>query len=117
MKNNLPIKKENNFLSKIKNFFRRLFVKKDPIEITNNIDEKMDISNQQDKQSFGDDIKISVFNDYLNDFKRTDFINKIEKNPDLLYNISIDRLKKLENYYDYLIAKDIQELNKIKKAI
>lgn len=117
MNNNLPIKRENSVILKIKNFFRRVFGKKEPIETINYKDEKINISNQQDKQHFGEDIKISVSNDYLNEIKRNDFVDEIEKNPDLLYNLSIDRLKKLENYYDDLIMKDKEELTKLRKAV
>lgn len=117
MNNNLPIKKENSIIFKIKTFFRKL-LKKDNLNysVNNANSENKNISDGKMEDNFGDNLKVEVSNEYVKELKKNDFIDEIEKNPDLLYNLSIDRLKKLEKYYDELIEKDKKELNNVKKS-
>lgn len=117
MNNNLPIKKENSIIFKIKTFFRKIFNKEDFTYKINNLDsESKNISDDKMEGNFGDNLKVEVSNEYVKELKKNDFIDEIEKNPDLLYNLSIDRLKKLEDYYDELIEKDKEILSNIKKS-
>lgn len=117
MNNNLPIKKEYSIIFRIKNFFRKLFNKEDSNYSINDSDsENKNIYDDKMEGNFGDNLKVEVSNEYVKEITKNDFIDEIEKNPDLLYNLSIDRLKKLEKYYDELIEKDKEELKNIKKT-
>ena len=66
MKNNLPIKEDNSFLGKIKNFFRRLFYRK-PVEnsVDNVIAEQAQIKTENNT-AFQESIKIEVKNERVN---------------------------------------------------
>ena len=44
------------------------------------------------------------------------FLKKIEGRRDVLEMLSLDRLKVLENYYDEIIEKNNQEIEKLKKS-
>lgn len=48
--------------------------------------------------------------------KREEFLDKLESNPKLLYDLPIEKLEKLENYYVELIKKQEEKLARIKKA-
>lgn len=118
MKNNLPIKEDNSFLGKIKNFFRKLFYRK-PVEnsVDNVITEQTQIkkeNNTEFQESLK--IKVEVKNDYLTEMKREEFLDDLEKNPKLLYELPIEKLEKLEDYYNESIKKQEAKLAKIKKA-
>ncbi len=114
---NLPIKQENGFINKIKQFFRMLFYKKEKNILKEEIIENVKIGeNKQVANSFKERLETEVGNDYLKDIEKDEFIKKIEKNPNILYGLSLDRLEKLEKYYDKLLEKDRQELERLKKA-
>lgn len=116
MKNNLPIKEDNSFFGKIKNFFRKLFYRK-PVEnsVDNVISEQAQIK-KESNTAFQESIKADVKNDYLTEMKREEFLDELEKNPKLLYELPIEKLEKLEYYYSESIKKQEAKLAKIKKA-
>lgn len=116
MKNNLPIKEDNSFLGKIKNFFRKLFYRnRGESRVDNVITEQPQIK-KQDNTDFQESIKVEVKNDYITEMKREEFLDNLEKNPKLLYELSVEKLEKLENYYSESIKKQEEKLAKIKKA-
>ena len=50
------------------------------------------------------------------DKKREEFLEKLTKKPNILYEFPIEKLEIIDKYYDELIAKKTIELNKLKKA-
>lgn len=130
MNSNLPVKQDNSLFGRIKNFFRKIFLK-DKIE--NNYEEKYEeqievqpkIEKEDNrKRQFEESIRVETNNDYINemkrekflDKKREEFLDKLESNPKLLYELPIEKLEKLENYYGESIKKQEEKLAKIKKA-
>lgn len=47
--------------------------------------------------------------------KRNEFLKKIEGNEKILKKLSIERLKILERYYNNIIEKNNEKINKLKK--
>lgn len=122
MNSNLPVKQDNSLFGRIKNFFRKIFLK-DKIE--NNYEEKYEerievqpkIEKEDNrKRQFEESIRVETNNDYINEMKREEFLDKLESNPKLLYDLPIEKLEKLENYYGESIKKQEEKLAKIKKA-
>ena len=104
MNYNLPMKKNNSFLEKIKYFFRGLFKRKNKQEIfLNQTDgiryDRNKETNKDLKNELHNSIKVEVNNDYLIKIKRENYIKNLENNPDLLYGMSLHQLKKIEAYY------------------
>lgn len=117
MSNNLPIKEDNSFFEKIKNFFRRLLKKQNTQEVANfQVEEKIENKEDKAKERFENSIKVKVKYDYINDMKREEFIYNLEKDPKLFYELPIEKLEKLEDYYKDSVKKQEEKLAKIKKA-
>ena len=118
MNSNLPVKQDNTLCGKIKNFFRKLFFKEpENTEVQNNIQEQETVIESEDrKDKFQESIKVEVKNDYVNEVKREEFLDELESNPQLLYDLPIEKLEKLENYYEESIKKQEIKLAKMKKA-
>ena len=70
--------------------------------------------NNYKKNKFQESIRVEVNNDYINDMKREEFLDRLESNPKLLYDLSIKQLEKLEKYYKKSIKKHEEKLAKIK---
>ena len=116
MKNNLQVKENNPFFEKIKNFFRKLFYRK-PTEISvDNVIAEQTTIKKENNTAFQESIKVEVKNDYVTEMKREEFLDDLEKNPKLLYELPIEKLEKLEDYYNESIKKQEAKLAKIKKA-
>ncbi len=118
MNSNLPVKQDNNLFGKIKNFFRKFFFKE---EIDNNNEERIKVQTKFEKEDnrkkkFEENIRVETNNDYINEMKREEFLDKLESNPKLLYDLPIEKLKKLESYYGESIKKQEEKLAKLRKA-
>lgn len=118
MSNNLPIKKDNGLFRRIKNFFKNIFLK---LQIENNYEEKIEAEPKFDKDDnrknqFQESMRFETKNDYINEMKREEFLDKLESNPKLLYDLSIEKLEKLEKYYGESIKRQEEKLVKIRKA-
>ena len=118
MNSNLPVKQDNSLFGKIKNFFRKLFFKE---KIEDNYEEKMEVQSEIEKEDmrkkqFEESIRAETSNDYINEMKREEFLDELESNPKLLYDLPIEKLEKLENYYGESIKKQEEKLARIKKA-
>ena len=118
MNSNLPVKQDNSLFRRIKNFFRKIFFK-DKIE--NYYEEKNEVQpkieeNDSRKNQFQENIRIETKNDYIDEMKREEFLDKLESNPKLLYDLPIEKLKKLETYYGESIKKQEEKLAKLKNA-
>jgi len=118
MNSNLPVKKDNSLFERIKNFFRKIFFKQ---KIEDNYEEKIEVQPKIEKEDnrktqFEESIRAETNNDYINEMKREEFLDKLESNPKLLYDLPIGKLEKLENYYGESIKKQEEKLAKIKKV-
>ena len=115
MNNNGMIEYKESFITKIKKFFKRLFQKKEEQynyvqqEPINEIAEE-----KNERQSdFFDNIKIDTKAiSYV--INKKDFLEEIKGNEEKLNMLSIDRLKKLEEYYDNIIAENEKKIKKLK---
>lgn len=104
---NLPCKEQNNLITRIKQFFRKLFYKPEKNIIKEEIIEPVNTNN------FKEISELKVDSTFSKQKEKESFIESIEKNPNLLYGLSLERLKKLEDFYDELIERDKLELEKL----
>ena len=115
MNNNGIIEYKENFITKIKQFLKQLFERKEEQynyvqqEPVNEIAEEKN-ENQSD---FIDNIKVDtkVVNSVTD---KKNFLEEIKGNEEVLNMLSIDRLKKLEKYYDSVIAENEKKIRKLK---
>ena len=118
MNNNGMIEYKENFITKIKNYFKRLFGKKEKEH--NSIQEEPvngTVENSQEIQSdFIESIKVdtNAINSTINQKK---FLEEIKGNEEALKMLSLDRLKKLEQYYDSVIAEKEKRIKELKAKI
>ena len=118
MNNNGLIEYKESFITKIRNFFKRLFGKKD--NQYNNIQEKSNVNisesiNEEKKDSFI--TELSVDDKKINSvIEKKNFLQEIEGNEEKLNMLSIDRLQKLEKYYDNIIAENDKKIKKLKAS-
>ena len=118
MNSNLPAKQNNSIFQRIKKIFNNIFFKreiKDKYEEKNQIQHKIECQENRKKQ-FEESIRDKVNTDYINEIKIEEFLDKLESNPKLLYDLPIEKLKKLENYYEESIKKHEERLLKMKNA-
>lgn len=113
MNNNGLIEYKESFITKIRNFFRRLFWEKE--EQYNYIQEKSVNEITEEKPSFINDIKVDskTVNTVI---EKNNFLEEINGNEEALNMLSIDRLKKLEKYYDSIIKQNNEEIKKLKAS-
>lgn len=116
MNNNGMIEYKEGFISKIKKFFKRLFGKQE--ERYNYIQEEKSINEikeerQEEQYSFANEIKVNKKSvDAV--LEKNNFLKEIEGNEEALNMLSIDRLKKLEKYYDNIIEQNNEKIRKLK---
>ena len=115
MNNNGMIEYKENFITKMKKFFKKLFERKEERynyvqqEPVNKIAEE-----KNERQSdLIDNIKVDtkVVNSVID---KKNFLEEIKGNEEVLNMLSIDRLKKLEKYYDSVIAENEKKIRKLK---
>lgn len=117
MNNNGMIEYRESIISKIKNIFKSVFRKKEvnnynvQNEYTNEIKEE----NKDFPNTFIDDIKVSE-SSTNGVIERNKFLKEIDGNEEALNMLSIDRLKKLEEYYDGVIAENEKKIKKLKAS-
>lgn len=117
MNNNGMIEYKENFIIKIKKIFKKMFERKkekyDYIqqEPVNEIKEE-----KNERQSdFIDNIKVDIKAGNSATEKKI-FLEEMKGNEEALNMLSIDRLKRLEKYYDSVIAENEREIRKLKAA-
>lgn len=54
-------------------------------------------------------------NEELKEKEREEFLDVIEKNPKMLYDLPVEKLEKLKEYYEYSISKKEEQLRKLKQ--
>lgn len=116
MNNNGLIEYKENFITKIKKLFKRLFGRKN--EQYSNIQEISinsinEFINNENKDNFISELIVDD-KEINNVVKKDNFLKEIEGNEEKLNMLSIDRLKKLEKYYDNVIAENDKKIKKLK---
>ena len=115
MNNNGMIEYKENFMTRIKKIFKKMLGKK---EEQYNYVRQEPVNKKSDRLSdfisdFIDNIKIDtkVVNSVTD---KKNFLEEIKGNEEVLNMLSIDRLKKLEKYYDSVIAENEKKIKKLK---
>lgn len=118
MSENFLMIKKDSFFVKFKKLFMKIFnrqQKRDNVS-TQDVSAENIVAEQEGKfLNFKESVKEEVTNDYIVKAKRNNFIEEIEQNPDLMENLSTDRLEKLDKYYDKIIQNKeerVEELNR-----
>ena len=110
MNNNGMIEYKENFMTRIKRIFKKMFGKKE--EQYNYVRQEPVNKKSERLSDFIDNIKIDTkVVDSVIDKKN--FLEEIKGNEELLNMLSIDRLKKLEKYYDSVIAENDKKIRKL----
>lgn len=115
MKDNLPVE-EKSFFGKIKLFFRNLFYKNNENEIENVQESKVIITNDEIREKFKNSIRFEVKNEFVSTEKRETFLNGLDDNLDILYDIPTDQLEEIEEAYKASIEHNEEKLKNLKKA-
>lgn len=110
MGNNMIEYKES-FMAKIKNFFKNLSKR--------NKEQKTYISDtsslEKEDAKFFKDIKVDT-SDIDKYMEKKNFLEYIDGNEDALKMLSVDRLRKLKEYYDGVIEKNDNIIQQLKKS-
>lgn len=117
MENKQLIKYKESFISKIKRFFFNLFKGKKEThvqETSNEIDDDVKKTNfDEEENKFFNDLKVDSC--YVDEFMaKKKFLKYIDGNVEALNLLSVDRLKKLEEYYDEIIKENEIKIKKLK---
>ena len=107
--------------NKIKLFFKRIFnmnfnqklLPTDNTEIQND----NQTSNTNFKTDFLENIKTNVSDEYNKEFKLKAFIKELEGNPDLVENLSDDRLDKLIAFYEKMTNEKAEKIKRLKGEV
>lgn len=109
MNNNGLIEYKESFITKIRKFFKRIFGKKDNQD--SSIQEQINVNisesvNEEKKDSFKTELIVDDKN-INNIIEKKNFLQEIEGNEEKLNMLSIDRLQKLEKYYDNIFLSSL----------
>ena len=116
MSYNGMVEYKESFFTKIKNFFKTIFGKQK--NKNDNIDKEFPNEVKKSSQnSFFNEIKSSIDNENVDTVdQKESFLKEIEGNEEMLNMLSIDRLKKLEKYYDEIIKQNDIKIKKMKES-
>ena len=82
-------------------------------EIIYDSEVKVEIINEFDKSL---KVDLQTYNETTLEERKLEFIDELEEPPESLINLSMDRLKKIEEYYDELIADLDRKIEESKKV-
>ena len=115
MNNNGMIEYKESFISKIKNFFKRIFGKQE--KQYNYIEERPINKIEKEKQdAFFNDIRVDTKVLVNTEFEKKKFLEEIKGDELKLNMLSIERLKILEQYYDSIIRQNNEKIKKLKSV-
>lgn len=118
MRNNGIIEYKESFISKIKKFLKNLFKNKkeenDYVEEISNFNDAETITTQKESEFFND-IKVDT-SDIDKYMDKKNFLEYIDGNVEALKMLSVDRLRKLKEYYDGVIEKNDKVIENLKKS-
>ena len=118
MSNKSIIEYKEGFISKIKKFLKNLF--KNKKEENNYVAEKSNLNNtktasDQKESDLFNDIKVDT-SDIDKYMDKKNFLEYIDGNVEALKMLSVDRLRKLKEYYDGVIEKNDKIIENLKKS-
>ena len=118
MKNNSIVEYKKNIISRIKKYFLNLFKSKDTFN--NSVDENVNVDieidiNKIKENDFFENLKVNT-NDFSKLNNKNDFLKYIDGNINALDSLSVDRLKKLKEYYAQVIEENDIIINQLKKS-
>ena len=118
MNNKGIIEYKEGFISKIKKYFKNLF--KNKKEENNYVEEifnfnDAEITTAQKESEFFNDIKVDT-SDIDKYMDKKNFLEYIDGNVEALKMLSVDRLRKLKEYYDGVIEKNDKIIENLKKS-
>lgn len=119
MRNKGIIEYKEGFISKIKRFLKRFFKNKKEekdyvVEISNLKDKEITVD--QKESEFLNDIKVDT-SDIDKYMDKRNFLEYIDGNAEALKMLSVDRLRKLKEYYDGVIENNDKIIENLKKSI
>ena len=114
MNNKLMKIEDNSFFHKIKAFIFKLFHKQ---KKNSNVTAICEEKNKSNEESFIDYIKIEDSSITNKNIKLKQFMNELEKNPDIVENLSDDRLDKLLGYYEKIVAEKKNKVATLKSTL
>ncbi len=113
MKKQLISLEKQSIYSRIKKFFYKIFHRVPVDEI--DVDKKEIINNDIKKENFIKDIKENVdMSEITKRIKIEEFVKELEVDDTILDNLSLDRLKILEKFYEDRVNRKKELLKKIK---
>ncbi len=113
--NNQLIKKEDlSIIHRIRAFFAKIFNKKNIVETSPEI---QIIDDKSISNDFQKNIKVDVSNVNTKERDLKNFIKKIEDKPDIIENLSNDRLDKLISYYEDVTNSKKIKIERLKASI
>ena len=111
MKNKLPIKYENGFFFKIKNFFSNIFRKNYAV-----VKEKNEIIKENKTEIVNIESEFEKMKSASNKAKiEEDIFTLIEKHPELIETLSIDKLKVLSDICNKIIEENDRQIKKLNR--
>lgn len=110
MNSNLPINSKNSIFAKITNFFKTIFSKNKP---TSKIEELKESVVYNDNSTFLNELKKKVIEKegLLDNMSKENLIKEIEKNPEILDEMDLEKLKDIDKYCDEIIDNYKRKLN------
>lgn len=114
--NNGMILYKESFITKFKNFFKRIFNRQKDQYMSKEITNNMLFENSRNQDAFLTDIKVDA-KTVLAAVEKENFLREIDGNAEALTMLSMDRLLTLEKYYDDVIKQNVQKIKKLKEAV
>ena len=116
--NSLLVKEDDGFLKKIKRFFKNL-LKRNNIKESNT---ELEYSNTNEIKNSNEDFSHNLseqtnIEEIRKKEKIQEIIDIIEKEPKTLDNLTIDKLKIIDNYYDEKIQEADEKIKKLKSKL
>lgn len=112
MKNTLPEKYQNGIWGKIKGFFARLFGTNKVVQ--EETDSNLHISSETEEPQEQDLNTIETLKKESKEKQaKEDIVSKIEKNPELIGNLSLERLQQLNSIYDEKIKENNEIIERL----
>lgn len=110
-KDKLKEGKKSNF-TKIKKIFKNSFILKSNEEILTI--ENNNNSNFNTNFEFLKEIKVNASPAYDRNYKLKKFMKELEENPNIIDNLSDDRLDKLISYYEKITSEKAEKIHRLK---
>lgn len=118
MNNNGMIVYKENFISKVKNFFKKIFMKdkKQNNYVQEEAFKEITYNNPRNQDEFLNEIKVDA-QTVIKAVEKENFLRELDGNEEALNMLSMDRLIQLEEHYNSVIEQNVQKIKKLKEAV